>query len=248
MYPRRTSRHLTRICRKISVLVFGWVILVIPVRAENLTFDLLFPGTIEGRLGLGLVTGPGTYEVTARLRSDPPFGASAPLSLVAVASGRDTDRGLLPERFSAIADTGRRRSDTAVTFKAGLPSVQRDLPPQPPAPGDVNPDLIGGAIDPLTALFIILRDQPIAGACGLKAYLFDGRRLSQVVLFQPQIGDGEVTCRGEYRRLKGFSPDEMLERQRFAFSLTYRAAGPGMVRLAEARGETLYGPARLIRR
>jgi hypothetical protein len=248
MHPTPTARHLTGICRNAAVLVFGWVILVIPVRAEDLTFDLLFPGRIEGRLGLDVVTGPGTYEVIARLGSDPPLGALAPLSLAAAASGRDTDRGLLPERFSAIADTGRRRSDTAITFNAGLPSVQRDLPAQPPAPGDVNPNLIGGAIDPVTALFIILRDQPIAGACRLKAYLYDGRRLSQVVLFQPRIEDGEVTCRGEYRRLRGFSSAEMVERQRFAFSLIYRAAGPGMVHLAEGRGETLYGPARLKRR
>jgi Protein of unknown function (DUF3108) len=238
----------SRVVLRLAVWAIAGFFLAAGVRAEPLVFDIAFPGKVAGQLTLNAQSGPGTYDLDARVRSDPPLGAETALTYGATASGRTDDRGFFPAQFEAVADTGRRRSDSAVAFRAGLPRVIRDLPARPAAPGDVDPALIGGALDPLTALFVILRDQPISQACRLKAYLFDGRRLSQVVLFQPQIEDGAVTCRGEYRRLKGFSPDEMTERQRFAFSLIYRAAGPGMVRLAEGRGETLYGPARLKRR
>lgn len=248
MKSTQPSGPMIRAIQRIAALLLAGIGLVGPACADQLAFDLLFPGKIAGRLDLDVQSGADNYDVRAQLRSDPPFGATAPLIYSAASSGRITDRGPVPVRFSAVLSSGRRQSDSAVDFAASLPRVARDLPALPPAPGDVNPDLIGGATDPVTALFIILRDQPISEVCTLKAYLFDGRRLSQVVLFQPQIADGEVACRGEYRRLKGFSPDEMTERQRFAFSLIYRAAGPGLVRLAEARGETLYGPARLKRR
>ncbi len=248
MKHSQPSNLLTRTNLSVAVFMLAGIGLVAPACADQLAFDLLFPGKIVGQLDLDVLSGTGRYDVRAQLRSNPPFGATAPLSYDAATSGRITDRGPVPDRFSAVANSGRRQSDSAVDFTASLPRTTRDLPALPPAPGDVNPDLIGGATDPLTALYIILRDQPISGVCSLKAYLFDGRRLSQVVLFQPQIADGEVACRGEYRRLKGFSPAEMAERQRFDFSVTYRAAGPGLVRLAEARGETLYGPARLKRR
>ncbi len=242
------SGPMIRVIMCVAATLLAGLVLASPTRADQIAFDILFPGKIDGRLRLDVQAEAETYNAKVQLRSKPPFGATAPLIYNAAASGRLTDRGPVPERFSAVANSGRRQSDNAVEFAAGLPHTTRDLPPQAPAPGDVNPDLIGGAIDPVTALYVMLRDQPIPEACRLKAYLFDGRRLSQVVLFQPQIADGEIGCRGEYRRLKGFSPAEMNERQRFAFSLTYRAAGPGLVRLAEARGETLYGPARLIRR
>ena len=114
-----------------------------------------------------------------------------------------------------------------MAYKAGVPQVKSYNPPRPPRAEDISPATQGGTVDPLTALFAVLRTVPEAEACMAKLVMFDGRRRSQVVLTAPQRTDDGITCRGEYRRLEGFSPEDMAEKSRFPFTLTYRAAGDG---------------------
>ncbi len=89
---------------------------------------------------------------------------------------------------------------------------------------------------------------PAGQECDLALKLFDGKRSSRLTLGAPQAVDGGVACPGEYRRVAGFSAEDMAERSRFPFTVYLEPAGDGMMRVREVVMETLYGNARLKRR
>ena len=114
-------------------------------------------------------------------------------------------------------------------------------------PYDVDPATQVGTVDPLTAMFATLRDVAPGRECGRSLKMFDGRRSSELRLGAPQTDGENVVCAGEYRRIGGFPPDDMAERTRFPFTLTYAPAGDRM-QVVEVAMDTLYGKARLVRR
>jgi hypothetical protein len=97
-------------------------------------------------------------------------------------------------------------------------------------------------------MFATLRDVPAGEECNLSLKLFDGKRRSQVTLGAPSPVDGGVACPGEYRRVAGFSADDMAEMSRFPFTVYLEPREGGMMQVREVVMESLYGNARLKRR
>ncbi len=236
----------TPLLRLAVVMLAGW--LALPQLAiadpEQAIFDLTLDGAAAGSLTVNDREPSAGYEISAALD----LTATAGPDYSAVSSGSMTGPGLVPLHYAA---TDPARGDADVTFSGGAPYVAVDAPLAHPQ-WIANLSALKGALDPLTAFWSLARDVPVADACVLRVFLFDGRHLSQVVMFVPEISDGLVICQGEYRRLNGFTPEEMVAKQRFAFFLTYGPAGPesgpGMVHLREARFETLTGFGALKRR
>jgi hypothetical protein len=103
-------------------------------------------------------------------------------------------------------------------------------------------------VDILTALYATLRDAEAGSECNRSFAMYDGRRASRLTLGAPAAVEGGVTCPGEYRRVAGFPPEDMAEKTRFPFTLTYAPAPDGRMRVVEVSMDTLYGSAKLIRR
>ncbi len=217
-------------------------------QTDAAVFDISIRGFSAATLSIsGAVTGQ-HYEASGFLKSSGLLGFLKKIRYDAAASGSLSDGRFVPARYKEKADTGKRQSESVMAYKGGVPQVKSYTPPRPPQTGDIDPATQGGTVDPLTALYAVLRDVPVAEACSLKVFLFDGRRRSQVVLTAPKAEGERITCRGEYRRLEGFSDKDMAEKSRFPFTLTYQAAGSGMVHVSEISMDTLYGKGRMIRR
>ena len=102
----------------------------------------------------------------------------------------------------------------------------------------------------MTVIFAALRDRPADKACSMQLDVFDGKRRSRVALGNPQAGAGgaTITCTGEYRRIKGWSPEDMAERTQFPFQMRYERQADGMYRVVEITTPTTLGRATLRRR
>jgi hypothetical protein len=133
-------------------------------------------------------------------------------------------------------------------YRSGVPQVKRYNPPRELGSDGIDPSTQGGTVDPLTAMFATLRDVPQGKECNRSLTLFDGKRRSAVVLGAPKAGQDGVTCPGEYRRLEGFSAEDMAERARFPFTLRLMPAGNGMMQVTEVTMQSIYGAAELRRR
>lgn len=236
--------------RALCAGVMAMTVMAGPSRAEQAQFDFVLKGITAGSLTWNGEGQPGGgYAVAGRLQTT---GLAALLKKVrydAQSRGRITTKGTyLPQSYTEDADTGRRQSQVSMVWRDGAPTIKSYNPPRDPRPYDVDPATQKGAVDPLTAMFASLRDVKAGEECRVSVNMFDGRRASRLSLSAPKANGDKVTCSGEYRRVAGFSPEDMAEKTRFPFTLTYEPAGNGMMRVVEVATDTLYGKARLVRR
>ncbi len=127
----------------------------------------------------------------------------------------------------------------AVQFSPGTPRlISGDTGSSaPPA----SADSLGQAIDPLTGLVILLRDQTEEITCDFSADIYDGHRLARIELNRAEPrGDG-VICHGSYRRVSGYTSSESRSRQ-VPLSISY-VSHQGGYRADRVRVETRYGAA-----
>lgn len=198
-------------------------------------------GVKVGEIALSGSLGPRRYTASAQLRTTGLAGVVRRVHFLLSASGARQGARFAPERYDEDMDTGRRQSQASLRFAGGVARVSGA------GTGAVPPAQHRGAVDPLTALVMVLRDQPAEGLCRVRQRVYDGERLSEVVLQERQARNGQVVCSGRFRRLAGYTPEEMAERRQFDLRLTYVPAG-GAMRAVRARVQTIYGPADLVRR
>lgn len=223
-------------------------LLALPAAAQvetRSTWDLTLRGLRAATLTFSSQETQAAYGARAGLQSAGLLRMVKSLGFEASTDGRVQAGRFLPSRYTERVDTGSRKSAAELGWKDGVPEVRRS---EPARDRDVKPETQAGRIDPLTAIFAGLRDQPKATLCTTDAKLFDGRRESRVRLSDPVTENGRVTCTGLYQRVAGFSEREMKEKRDFPFRITYAPGPGGLMQAREVRLETLYGPAVLTRR
>lgn len=223
--------------------------LATPLAAEEARFDLVLRGITAGSLSwTGEGTPGGSYSVAGRLKTSGLAAMLKRLRYDAQAKGQITTQGdFQPASYTEDADTGRRQSQSQIAYAAGVPQVTHSKSDRKPRPWDIDAAGQAGTVDPLTAMFAALRDVTPGKECGLDLKVFDGRRASAVSTGAPSRQGDRVICAGEYRRVAGFSPDDMAEKTRFPFTLTYAPGPDGQMRVIEVAMDSLYGKARLVR-
>ncbi|MBL4928934.1 DUF3108 domain-containing protein [Fuscibacter oryzae] len=209
-------------------------------RAETFDFDLTYGPLRVGRLTLQATQGKAGYEARLMIRSAGLAGVVRAVRFEAAAVGM-ADQGLQPQSYAESADTGRRVSTARLRWQAdGVQVVAyRADPAEEVAPAVAS----AGVLDPASAILLVLS----AVQCGQRLQVFDGQRLSSLVLEATQTGPEGVACTGRFIRVDGYRPQDMDERRQFALRLTYGSDGVGMA-LAGAEVQTLYGKVRLKRR
>ncbi|MGL6210463.1 MAG: DUF3108 domain-containing protein [Paracoccaceae bacterium] len=209
--------------------------------AETADFDVTLKGLKVAELSLTSSVAGGDYDVQLTIRSEGLAGVVKRVRFAAAAQG-GIGNSFAPVRYVEKADTGRRQSDVEIVYDGGVPQVLRYTSPRKDGPELLDPATQGGTLDPATALYVGLRDLPAGQSCAADFAVFDGRRRSAFSL----SGDG-VTCTGSYRRIAGYTSEEMAERTRFPIEMTY-APEEGVMRVIEASVQTIYGKVRLKRR
>ena len=220
--------------------------------ATEARFELQLRGLNAGQLQLRATRTASAYAAAARLETAGVARLLRRLRFDATVQGRIQAGQPRPETYREDVDTGRRESRTEIAWTGGTPRLLRAEPAREPQPWHLDPATQGDALDPLTVLMQLLADIPPEAACRLDLPLFDGRRRGQVTLApttDPSTGtDAPHSCAGEFRRIAGYSEDELAEARRFPFHLTYAPADDGTLRVAEIEAQSPYGTARLIRR
>lgn len=238
------------------VLVFVFLCLAAPAAAGQTggAFAVRALGVKVGDFSLTGSVSAGKYTASAQFVTTGLIGAVASVHFLLSATGTRSGSRFAPQHYAEQMDTGERRSRARLTYSGGVArstgaqtgdrSTGAQTGGGPHAVSDAQQQ---GAVDPLTAMFVVLRDQPREGLCRTRQTIFDGERLSRIVLTTRSEAGGEVTCTGLFRRLAGFAPDVMRKHRQFALRVTYAPAG-SVMRAMRMRAETIYGPATLVRR
>jgi len=214
---------------------------------ESASFSVSISGIPVGQFTFAANRNGPAYAVKSRATSSGLAGVLRPFSLVSTVRGVETDGRYSPQSYVSKSDGARAGRGGELAFKAGVPTVIRlDAEREAGAPV-VDPASQKGSVDPLTALYAVLRDTPRTGACGLDLRLFDGHRGSRVTLSNPKAAGEGITCTGLYRRIDGYPPQELAERPTFTFLVTYQPIAEGQLRVTELTLDSLFGPARMTR-
>ncbi|AZB56175.1 DUF3108 domain-containing protein [Cereibacter sphaeroides] len=217
-------------------------------QSDEAVFDLVLRGVRAGTLSFAGSEQDGRYAVNGRLQSGGLVSLLRTVRYDARASGRIVRGRPQASAYSEKADTGRRQSEVQLAWRNGRPVVERYEPARKPRSYDVDPAAQRGTVDPLTALYAALRDVDPGQECRTSLEIFDGRRRTQVVLGAPQAAEGGVACAGEFRRIAGYSEEDMAEKSRFPFTLRYEPTAEGRMRVVQVATDTIYGKATLRRR
>lgn len=247
----RMTPTLSRGTPRAALLAFG-LFAAAPLQADQtdrIVFDVVLKGISAGRLNINGKITDSTYGANGTVETTGLAAMLRTLRYDASVSGRFADGTFTPTHFEETGQRGDNKSKHVIVYQGGVPvSVSRE-PPRKPRASDIDPAKQGGTIDPLTALYAVLRDVDRDEACKLKVTMFDGAKRSQVALSAPVEKGKGVVCTGEYRRLEGFSKKEMAEKSRFPFTLTYAPTPDGQrLQVVEIETDTILGKGRLKRR
>lgn len=222
----------------------------VPVRADGaevMRFTASVLGLTAGRMTLSANRKGRAYAVTSQTASAGLAGLFQSFTVTNRVRGVESGGAFRPDRFESKADGARAGRGAEIVYKGGVPNViSMDEERQPDAPV-LDPAGQVGTVDPLTMTYALLRDVDAADACRLKLEVFDGHRRSRVSLGKPEAQEGGLLCHGLYRRVDGYPPDEIAERQDFPFTLSYVPLPDGRLRPAEVVLDSLFGTARLTR-
>ena len=90
-----------------------------------------------------------------------------------------------------------------------------------PKPHWAQPKSQKGAVDPMTAIHLVMGDKSEKTLCKQKFNLFDGARRIEIILSKINIQKNSAQCRGEYIRQDGYTDEEMKEGKNFPFTINY---------------------------
>ena len=235
--------------RRVAMAVLAAVLTASTSHAEDpVVFDLSIRGIRAGTLSFSGQATDGRYAVSGRLESAGLVSLVRQVRYDGKAEGSLRQGRFMPVRYREQADTGKRQSESVMEYRRGVPQVKVYNPPRDLGSDGIDPATQGGTVDPLTALFATLRDVAPGEACNRTLTMFDGKRRSQLVLGTPAAVEGGIACPGEYRRLAGFSADDMAEKSRFPFTVRLVRGASGLMQVEEVTMESIYGNARLKRR
>lgn len=235
---------------KVGILALA-LVLAAPAGAETAdeaVFDLMLRGMRAGTLSFSGQEQDGRYAVSGRLQSSGLMGMLKTTRYDVTAKGAMQGRTPAAAAYTERAARGDDHRETVLSWSGGVPRVERHVPPRKPRSYDVEPAAQRGTVDPLSALYAALRDAAPGEECRLALDIFDGRRLTTVSLGEPKPADGGVTCRGEFRRVAGYSKDDMAEKSRFPFVVSLAPTPEGRMRVVQVAAETIWGQATLRRR
>lgn len=239
---------------RFAKLLLGLVLLSGPVPAfaqsEQATFDVTLRGVTAANVRYAANIAGDEYAVTGILRPTGLVGAVVDAGYEATSVGRfRASGGFRPYSFTERRTESGDLSTAEMRYRRGVPQIKTYNPPREADPFAVDPAGQGGTVDPMSAIWAALRDQPRAQVCDLDITVFDGKRRSGVRLRNPAVqSNGTITCDGEYRRIKGWSPEKLAERTRFPFKMTYAENGAGVWQVVRVTTQTSFGQAELRRR
>ena len=229
------------------MLVGAMICSALPLWAEqsSMSFDVRVLGARVGIFSIAATETGGGYAARSRFTTVGLVGAIKKMEADVSVQGRVAGSRMQPVNYNEAIDDGTRVTDVVVKFAPGLPRlVSGDVGSKsPPATGQK----LARAIDPLTGVYILLRDQePADVTCQFSADIYDGHRLARIALTRGELHSNGKTCHGTYRRLSGYSNSESRKRA-VPLAIDYVSYG-GVFRADQVRVETRYGAAVAKRR
>ena len=183
------------------------------------------------------------YSLRALMRSTGIVGALAKYRYEGLSMGRKKQGRFFPQKYSENSDTGKRKSNKEMVYYNGVPRLTQT---EERKEYWLNPKTQKNTIDPLSAIYRLLSDQPLNNPCKHNITVYDGARRYAITLISSQIEGDKMYCKGIFTRLGGYSEKELSKGIEFPFELQFSKQGD-IFRLDRFVMSTLLGRASFVR-
>ncbi len=233
---------------RIAGLMF-WLATVSAASAQETTqaqFDVAVLGAKIGVFQLVGAMDQRRYTAAAQFDTTGIVGTLRNLRFTMKATGRRDQGRLRPRQYTEDIVAGRRAVSARLDYVRGVPVLTGEKLGNDNSPV-LDPGSQRDTVDPLSALFLVMRDQSGDGVCTLNQTMFDGVRRTQIVLELNRRVGGLVECTATFRRLAGYTADQLKAGREVRIALNYRTRGD-LAELQSVRFGSTYGPVTLTRR
>ena len=214
-------------------------------KTQQHIFDVYILGLKLGRLNYAVEYKNNSYSAAGNLRSTGVFSAIAKYSFEASSQGK-IERGVFkPTYYSERSDTGRRKEQKIVRYFDHRIELETKKTAKPYWQ---DPNQQMDALDPMSAIIFILRDQTEANVCKQNFAMFDGiRRVGIKFVEGEETTEGILRCKGIYTRVGGYSAKELKDGTNFPFYVNYQIKSDDY-RVISFQITTTRGRAKFVRR
>ncbi|MGV6846911.1 MAG: DUF3108 domain-containing protein [Marinibacterium sp.] len=216
----------------------------IRTRAE---FRMKILGTPVADMRMDGTTTATRYSVTGTLTTTGLVSALIDVRYSGTASGRRTGTSFRPGSYTETVTEGRETRSGALMFRGGVPHPRGFKAEERGADALPIRDQ-HDTVDPLTAIFMVLRDQSADEVCRLDQHVFDGERRTRITFTKARDVPGGLTCTGTYRRIAGYPHDRTSKRRKVVPMVVQYRLADGLYRATEVRMISDFGAAVLRRK
>ena len=231
-----------------KVIAFAFSLVALPVAADVVYYDLTIRGFKVAELEVAAQETRRNYSVAGTINNTGLTRIVRKLNYSGTTRGTIKNRRLVPQTYSEQANTAGYDTAVSIGFQNGTPTQVNYVSNRGREPDAPDPATLNGAVDPLTAIYGVLRDTPAQHACDYDVTIYDGGRESRLILQPNGRADGLPTCKGRYIRVRGYTADEVARHKQFDLLMWNRDLGDGMLAADTVEFDTIYGKARVVRR
>lgn len=220
----------------------AWFLIAPVVAGAEQLWSVHALGIKVGELRLEVKEDTASYQLRSLFETTGVAGAVARIRFDIRSQGRREGDSYRPTTYRGDIDTGRRQSATSLEFSGPAPRKTQgiDAPAVP-----ISDSALKGAIDPMTMMWLVLRDRP--EPCAMNGTQFDGTRLVAIRLIRSEMDGERLVCHGEYHRLGGYTAEELAEITVTPMIVTFERNGEDW-RAVQVWVRTRHGPATVKRR
>lgn len=231
-----------------TLILVGSIAMPVSAQAEIITIKLYAIGIKAGTISINATENGQYYAVNGRVTPSALLKVIKEIGFTGSASGK-VDNGIYQsKKYAGHLNTGNRQSIVKMHWKGRIPFVDNYQPERARRPYDIVPSKQIGTKDLLTAGYATFKSRSIDKLCNTTHDMFDGRRRSKITLGKPVVKGSIATCTGNYKRIAGFSPNDMQKRVNFPFTIHYVQQNDGTYRFNDFSADATFGKIRAIRK
>ena len=227
--------------------------LLAPLSAANAQidqrrYDVRIAGFPIGQVNYDVKVTGRKYELQGFLGSTGFFGSFINTRYSGAVIGSLGKNRLAPRIFRGRFERGRQYATVDIEFAGNRPVKVERFPARPAQPYDIDQRSVSDVIDPISALYFLMRDRPQKGLCQQNFMIFEGNRTARIVVQDDPGSEDGLTCLGAYIRVGGFTDAQLEDRKSFPFRLHYVPTQSGNFTVARFVATTIFGKATAVRR
>lgn len=217
-------------------------------------YDFYIGGLPIAEIELSGALSPDGYDATSSVITRGILEVLVKGRVSAQATGQRHARGhFTPDAYATTYSTRSDSRAVRIGYTNEQPVDVSITPDEPAKPYDTNPAEHGGALDPMTAVMVMMTPNDPVDLCNRTVPIFDGKRRYDIILLPltrrptgneppaPIWSSPMVRCFGVYERIAGFEPELQVKQRYYPFDIWFEDDGDGVFRPVRVAGKTRLG-------